>query len=267
MFITRLLSGIVLLAIIISAGIFGGPVLLALGTLISLIGIFEYHRMTGLRKSPLFHVNWVVCLALNVMLFLERPQCADLMPIVALLLMMGIYVIRYPKFDVKEIFTSYTGFIYVAVMLSFLYRVRTLENGMLLYWLAFIGAWGSDTCAYCIGCLFGKHKAFPVLSPKKSVEGCIGGVAGTALIAGIYAACLNRFVEGVEVSVLVFVIIGIFASVVSQIGDLAASAMKRHYEIKDYGKLIPGHGGILDRFDSIIFTAPLVYIMAQIFRL
>jgi len=180
---------------------------------------------------------------------------------------MGIYVIRYPKFDVKEIFTSYTGFIYVAVMLSFLYRVRTLENGMLLYWLAFIGAWGSDTCAYCIGCLFGKHKAFPVLSPKKSVEGCIGGVAGTALIAGIYAACLNRFVEGVEVSVLVFVIIGIFASVVSQIGDLAASAMKRHYEIKDYGKLIPGHGGILDRFDSIIFTAPLVYIMAQIFRL
>lgn len=267
MFITRLLSGIVLLAIIISAGIFGGPVLLALGTLISLIGIFEYHRMTGLRKSPLFHVNWVVCLALNVMLFLERPQCADLMPIVALLLLMGIYVIRYPKFDVKEIFTSYTGFIYVAVMLSFLYRVRTLENGMLLYWLAFIGAWGSDTCAYCIGCLFGKHKAFPVLSPKKSVEGCIGGVAGTALIAGIYAACLNRFVEGVEVSVLVFVIIGIFASVVSQIGDLAASAMKRHYEIKDYGKLIPGHGGILDRFDSIIFTAPLVYIMAQIFRL
>ena len=267
MFITRLLSGIVLLAIIISAGIFGGPVLLALGTLISLIGIFEYHRMTGLRKSPLFHVNWVVCLALNVMLFLERPQCADLMPIVALLLLMGIYVIRYPKFDVKEIFTSYTGFIYVAVMLSFLYRVRTLENGILLYWLAFIGAWGSDTCAYCIGCLFGKHKAFPVLSPKKSVEGCIGGVAGTALIAGIYAACLNRFVEGVEVSVLVFVIIGIFASVVSQIGDLAASAMKRHYEIKDYGKLIPGHGGILDRFDSIIFTAPLVYIMAQIFRL
>lgn len=267
MFITRLLSGIVLLAIIISAGIFGGPVLLALGTLISLIGIFEYHRMTGLRKSPLFHVNWVVCLVLNVMLFLERPQCADLMPIVALLLLMGIYVIRYPKFDVKEIFTSYTGFIYVAVMLSFLYRVRTLENGILLYWLAFIGAWGSDTCAYCIGCLFGKHKAFPVLSPKKSVEGCIGGVAGTALIAGIYAACLNRFVEGVEVSVLVFVIIGIFASVVSQIGDLAASAMKRHYEIKDYGKLIPGHGGILDRFDSIIFTAPLVYIMAQIFRL
>ena len=267
MFITRLLSGIVLLAIIISAGIFGGPALLALGALISFIAAFEFHRMVGLQKSALFYVNCVVCLALNVMLFLKRPQCADLMPVVALLLMMGIYVIRYPKFDVKEIFTSYTGFVYAVVMLSFLYRVRTLESGALLYWLVFIGAWGSDTCAYCVGCLFGKHKAFPVLSPKKSVEGCIGGIAGAALIAGIYAACLNRFTDGTEVSVLVFVIIGALASVVSQIGDLAASALKRNYEIKDYGKLIPGHGGILDRFDSIIFTAPLIYIMAQIFRL
>ena len=265
MFITRLLSGIVLLAIVISAGIFGGPVLLALGTIISFIGIYEFHRMLGLQKSALFHVNWIVCLGLNVMLFLERPQCADLMPIVALLILMGIYVVRYPKFDVKEIFASFTGFVYVPVMLSFLYRVRMEESGILLFWLVFIGAWGSDTCAYCIGCLFGKHKAFPVLSPKKSVEGCIGGIAGTALIAGIYAACLNHFVEGAEVSVLSFVIIGAFASVVSQIGDLAASALKRNYEIKDYGKLIPGHGGILDRFDSIIFTAPLVYIMAQIF--
>ena len=267
MFITRLLSGIVLLAIVISTGIFGGPVFWALVALISLVGVFEFHRMAGLRKSPLFHVNWVLCLSLDVLLFFGKSELADLMPVVALLLLMAIYVVRYPKYNAKEIFVSFTGYVYVAVLLSFLYRIRVEDNGMLLLWLVFIGTWGSDTCAYCIGCLFGKHKAFPVLSPKKSVEGCIGGIVGTALIAGIYAACLNRFVEGAEVSVLVFVIIGILASVVSQIGDLAASAMKRNYEIKDYGKLIPGHGGILDRFDSIIFTAPLVYLMVQIFSL
>jgi len=267
MFITRLLSGIVLLAIVISTGIIGGPVFWTLVTLISLLGVFEFHRMLHLQKSALFYTNMILCLGLDALLFFEKTKFADLIPIVAILVLMGIYVVRYPKYSAKEIFASYTGFVYVAVLLSFLYRIRMEENGMLLLWLVFIGTWGSDTCAYCFGCLFGKHKAFPVLSPKKSIEGCIGGVAGTALIAGIYAACLNHFVEGVNVSVIVFVIIGILASVVSQIGDLAASAMKRNYEIKDYGKLIPGHGGILDRFDSIIFTAPLVYVMVQIFAL
>ncbi|MBR2407958.1 MAG: phosphatidate cytidylyltransferase [Lachnospiraceae bacterium] len=267
MFITRLLSGIVLLAIVISTGILGGPVFWALVTLISLIGLMEFHRMIKLEKSGLFAVNLIACSGLYLLLLFGKTELADLMPVVALLILMGIYVVRYPKFDAKDIFASFTGFVYTAVLLSFLYRIRIEENGMLLLWLVFIGTWGSDTCAYCIGCLFGKHKAFPVLSPKKSVEGCIGGMAGTALIAGIYAACLNRFVEGTEVSVLAFVLIGVLASVVSQIGDLAASAMKRKYEIKDYGKLIPGHGGILDRFDSIIFTAPLVYIMVQVLAL
>ena len=267
MFITRLLSGIVLLAIVISTGILGGPVFWTLVTLISLIGLMEFHRMIKLEKSGLFAVNLIACSGLYLLLFFGKTELADLMPVAALLILMGIYVVRYPKFDAKDLFASFTGFVYTAVLLSFLYRIRIEENGMLLLWLVFIGTWGSDTCAYCIGCLFGKHKAFPVLSPKKSVEGCIGGVAGTALIAGIYAACLNRFVEGTEVSVLAFVLIGVLASVVSQIGDLAASAMKRKYEIKDYGKLIPGHGGILDRFDSIIFTAPLVYIMVQVLAL
>lgn len=267
MFITRLLSGIVLLAIVISTGILGGPVFWALVTLISLMGLFEFYRMLGLQKSPLFYVNGVLCLTGDVLLLCGKANLADMIPVAALLVIMSIYVVRYPKYNAKDVFASFTGFIYAAVLLSFLYRIRMEENGMLLLWLVFIGTWGSDTCAYCIGCLFGKHKAFPVLSPKKSVEGCIGGIVGTALISGIYAVCLNRFIEGMEVSVLVFSIIGVFASIVSQVGDLAASAMKRNYDIKDYGKLIPGHGGILDRFDSIMFTAPLVYFMVQIFAL
>lgn len=267
MFITRLLSGIILLALVISTGILGGPVFWSLVTLISLLGVYEFHHMLHLEKSVLFYADLVMCLGLDTLLFFEKAELADLMPVVALLVLMGLYVTRYPRFDAKEVFASFVGFLYTAVLLSFLYRIRMEENGMLLLWLVFIGTWGSDTCAYCVGCLIGKHKAFPVLSPKKSIEGCVGGIVGTALFSGIYAVCLNRWVDSASVSVLVFALIGAVASVISQLGDLAASALKRNYGIKDYGKLIPGHGGILDRFDSILFTAPLVYLLVQVFAL
>ncbi len=263
MFITRLLSGIVLLAIVIFTGILGGLVFWALVTVISLLGMFEFHRMLNLQKSPLFYAGQIMCIGLDALLFFGKTEIADAVIILELLVLMAIYVITYPMFSAKEIFASYTGFVYTAVLLSFLYRIRAEENGMLLLWLVFIGTWGSDTCAYCAGRLFGKHKAFPKLSPKKTVEGCIGGAFGTALISGIYAGCINHFTKEATVSVFVFAIIGIAASVISQIGDLAASAMKRNYKIKDYGTLIPGHGGILDRFDSIIFTTPLVYFLVH----
>jgi phosphatidate cytidylyltransferase len=110
--------------------------------------------------------------------------------------------------------------------------------------------------------LFGKHKIAPKLSPKKSLEGCIGGVVGAALLGVIYAAITKNRMIGIDNPYILFATIGAASSVISQIGDLAASAIKRNHEIKDYGTLIPGHGGILDRFDSIIFTAPIVYYLA-----
>ncbi len=265
MFITRLISGIVLLAIVIAGGILGGPVFWTLVTVISLLGVFEFYRMIGLQKSVLFYAGGLLCLLLDGLLFFGRAEAADAVCILALLVFMAIYVITYPKYSAKQVFSCYAGWVYAAVLLSFLYRIRLEENGMLLLWLVFIGTWGSDTCAYCAGRLFGKHKAFPELSPKKTIEGCIGGIAGTALIAGVYAVCINNLIAGATVSVLQFVVMGVAASVISQLGDLAASAMKRNYGIKDYGRLIPGHGGILDRFDSIIFTAPLIYYLVQLF--
>ena len=106
--------------------------------------------------------------------------------------------------------------------------------------------------------LIGKHKMAPILSPKKSVEGGVGGVVGAALLGAIFAACMNHFASADVSPVLCAVICGV-GGAISQIGDLSASAIKRNHEIKDYGKLIPGHGGILDRFDSVIFTAPIIY--------
>ena len=109
--------------------------------------------------------------------------------------------------------------------------------------------------------LIGKHKMAPHLSPKKSIEGGIGGIAGAALLGVLYALAINKW-GNAGADLVRFAIIGAVGGAASQIGDLAASAIKRNYDIKDYGKLIPGHGGILDRFDSVIFTAPMIYYLS-----
>lgn len=110
----------------------------------------------------------------------------------------------------------------------------------------------------------GKHKLAPVLSPKKSIEGAVGGVVGAALLGAIYAVAINHFAPGANADAAQYAIICAVGGVISQVGDLAASAIKRNHDIKDYGKLIPGHGGILDRFDSVIITAPIIFYMATI---
>ena len=149
-------------------------------------------------------------------------------------------------------------------MLSYVYQTRMLTEGSVVVWLIFLSSWGCDTCAYCVGVLFGKHKMAPKLSPKKSVEGGIGGVAGAALLGALFAMAVNRW-GGQATDPLYYALICGAGGVISQIGDLAASGIKRNHDIKDYGKLIPGHGGILDRFDSVIFTAPVIYYLAVLF--
>ena len=180
---------------------------------------------------------------------------------ILVIVLMCVYVFTYPKYSTEQIFTTFFGFFYVVVMLSFVYLIRMLPGGVFLVWLIFICSWGSDTSAYCVGLTIGKRKLAPVLSPKKSVEGAIGGVIGAALLSVLYGVAINHF-AGAHVSVIHFGIVGAVGSGVSQIGDLAASAVKRSHGIKDFGKLIPGHGGVLDRFDSVIFTAPIIYLLA-----
>ncbi len=117
----------------------------------------------------------------------------------------------------------------------------------------FILAWGTDTCAYFTGYFFGKRKLWEEISPKKTIEGAIGGIVGATILAFAFAYVLKP-------SFMYYAIpLGVIGSIVSQMGDLIASKIKRYVDIKDYGHIMPGHGGVLDRFDSIILTAPLVY--------
>ena len=159
---------------------------------------------------------------------------------------------------------AYFSLIYAPVTLSFVYLARHYEGGIYLVWVIFISSWVSDTFAYLVGVMLGKHKLAPVLSPKKSIEGSVGGIVGAVLIGAVYGSFLNS-AFGVQYMGGILAFIGGVGSVISQVGDLAASAIKRNHNIKDYGKLIPGHGGIMDRFDSVIFTAPIIYLLIVLF--
>lgn len=259
MFGTRLASGAVLMAITITLMFYGGSPLFWVITAISIIGIFELYRAAGIEKTLPALAGYISSIVTDILILNDQYEYLLMWLILTLMIFMACYVISYPKYNANQITMLFFGLIYVTTMLSFVFKVRFAQNGILLVWLIFIGAWGSDTCAYCVGKLIGKHKMPSELSPNKTIEGCIGGIAGAALIGFIFAAV---FYDDRNVW-WQLPIIGAVSSVISQIGDLAASAIKRNHNIKDYGKLIPGHGGILDRFDSIIFTAPIVYYLIK----
>lgn len=262
MFKTRLLSGIVLITLALIFLIAGGNLLLLGTAFLSFRGMMEFMRMAKVHKTPLALLGYGAVTALYVLLFTGNMDKLITVIVAYLMAIMVVYVAAFPKFSIEQIFYPWFAFFYAGLLISYIYQVRVLPGGAFSVWLIFIAAWGSDTCAYCVGMLFGKHKAFPVLSPKKSWEGCIGGIVGAALIGVIYCVITNNLFHQ-DFSILQFSIVCACGSVISQIGDLAASAMKRNKEIKDYGRLIPGHGGVLDRFDSIIFVAPIVYYLLQ----
>jgi phosphatidate cytidylyltransferase len=165
------------------------------------------------------------------------------------------------KYNFIDISISLLGFIYVAVFFSFIVLVNSKTYGNYLIWLIFIISWFSDTCAYYIGRKFGKRKLCPDVSPKKTIEGSIGGIIGS--VGGVLL--WSYFISNTDIIWYQVLLLGVAAGVISQIGDLSASLIKRYIGVKDYGKIMPGHGGILDRFDSILFTAPIVYYYIKIF--
>ena len=262
MFKTRLLSGIVLVIIALITVITGQDLLFGVLLVISLIGMSELYKVVDVHKKLLGFTGYLAGIAYYVCLrFGSKEQIVPLI-IGFLVLLMAVYVFSFPKYIAQQVMFVFFGLFYVALMLSYVYQTRMLPQGAFLVWLIFLCSWGSDTCAYCVGMLMGKHKMAPKLSPKKSVEGGIGGILGAALFGAVYGLAINRFASGADANVLHYAIICGIGSMISQVGDLAASAIKRNHDIKDYGKLIPGHGGSLDRFDSVIFTAPIIYYLS-----
>ena len=266
LFGVRLRSGIILVAVALLTIITGGYVLAGTLLCVSLIGLGELYRATGVHtkdRRGLAILGYVAGGLYYLLLMLHLDEYSLIYTVCVLVAMMFVYVFTFPKYHAEQIMAAFFGMIYVCVMLSYIYLTRNLTDGAFLVWLIFLCSWGCDTCAYCVGMLIGKHKMSPVLSPKKSVEGAVGGVAGAMLLGAIYAAVVGKYLQA-ENQVLIYALICGVGALISMVGDLAASAIKRNHEIKDYGTLIPGHGGILDRFDSVIFTAPMIYLLATI---
>ncbi len=289
MFWTRLGSGIILVILAVFFILTGGPVLDAALCLISLVAYRELGRALGFgakdkEKHALLYTGtaltilYYIWIYLSVILYsgpLSSAQTDQFCTaaylyralafgvVAAFIVFLFVYVFRFPGEHGREVMAACFSFLYAPVMLSFLFLIREgFHMGNYLVWFVFLCSWGSDTCAYAVGVLIGKHKMTPKLSPKKSIEGAVGGIAGAALLCALYVYLVERYAaaEVFGISPGAAAVLGAAGALVSMVGDLAASAFKRDYGIKDYGKLIPGHGGIMDRFDSVIVTAPLIFI-------
>lgn len=172
---------------------------------------------------------------------------------------------HHEKMGFTELAGAYFGGIIIPYLLMSIIRMLTMEHGQVYVLIPLLAAWGSDTCALFSGMAFGKHKLAPVISPKKTIEGAVGGVLGAIILLVVYGFAVDAL-AGVHLSILLCIALGLFGAVLGQIGDLSFSIVKRKTGIKDYGKIFPGHGGVLDRFDSVIFVAPAVELLLYLFQ-
>lgn len=244
------------------------PIFAAVLSLLSFVATLEMLRCTGLWRK------W--CLTLPISL------CAAAFPLIAwwiqeqmtvayiaVLVMIAfvIYAFSVMTFSrghitFHDVSISLTGCFYIIAAFTALSMIRySAHLGKYVYLICFVGAWVTDTFAYFTGRLFGKHKLIPDVSPKKTVEGSVGGILFCVLGLLLYGYIIQKIDTDVTVNYLMLGISGVFVSLVSQAGDLLMSAIKRTYGIKDYGKIFPGHGGVLDRFDSVLAVAHVLLLI------
>lgn len=256
---TRIITALICIPFLLYIIIKGGLVLELSIIIIAMIGSREIYRAFENQYKPLKIPGYISVLSILISI-IYRP---DLLGPITGLTVIGILVImvlKYPKYSIIDVSVTVFSTFYIAFLFPFIYLIRDMSVGGFLVWLIFISAWGTDTFAYFTGTFIGKNKLVPKLSPNKTIEGAVGGVLGAALLSFVYTWAYGTYYNAQILDyILVIPLITLFASVIAQIGDLAASAIKRFLEVKDFGYILPGHGGIIDRFDSVLFTAPFVY--------
>ena len=229
---TRILAGLALVPLLLLVALGGLPLYIGEFVIVA-IAIHEFYKAFETKKiNPIFSLGYVFAFILFICSIIPMLQC---------------------KKNIMDIIVTFFGIFYVEILIDFI--VLTMDNfqdGNKLVWLVFIISFMTDTFAYFSGYLFGKHKLIPNVSPKKTIEGSIGGILGSTICCLIFGYIF-------KLDMALMIVMGIIGSIIAQIGDLFASSIKRYVGIKDYGNLIPGHGGVLDRFDSVILVAPFVY--------
>ncbi|MCL2610899.1 MAG: phosphatidate cytidylyltransferase [Defluviitaleaceae bacterium] len=242
----RILVGVLLLVILSTVLFFGGIFLRAFLALVSLMAMNELSKAFKVERSYFTSILTFIFTIAYFIFFITNTQY--LLPLIISWLLLNMIYMTIKNEHPNKMLLNFFLPIYIVLPFSFVYLVSL--HGLLVL-LVFTTSWGTDTFAYFIGKFLGKRKLTKI-SPSKTIAGAIGGIVGGTATSII----VWQFVYDITfLPVLMF----LFVSVLSEIGDLAASVIKRHLEIKDYSALMPGHGGILDRFDSVLFTAPLVY--------
>ena len=235
-------------------------------TVLSVISVYEMLRCIGTMSPAIAIPSYIFAAALPLITVLCNDNVIPLeiaSCLLYLLVMLTVNVFSRGKFDYTQTASVFMSVFYLATAFASIVFLRT--TGKYLYLLVFIGPWVSDIFAYLFGRLFGRHKLIPEVSPHKTVEGSIAGILFATLAFVGYGLVIKRFFDPtVHPHMLVMALAGAFIAVISQIGDLTASVIKRRYNVKDFGWILPGHGGIIDRFDSVLLTAPFLYILTQI---
>ena len=271
--ITRILTSVIGLPFITALLIFANTTVMDIFTaIIALISMYEYfHCFKSTNKAnPSEFLGYILCILIA---FTHMVKGKILIQIIVLLIPTCIlilfveFILSNGKKTVKDISITMLGICYIPLMLIYLSFISNMNlgtglTGRILIWFVLIASWGSDVFAYTIGRHFGKHKLTKI-SPKKTVEGSIAGIIGATVLGIIYAVLCNNL-WGTQINYLLIGVIVAVLSVVGQIGDLAASSIKRYCEIKDFSDLLPGHGGMLDRIDSIIFVLPFAFMLLNL---
>ena len=263
----RTITAIVAIAVFFPFLYFSDTFMLPLAmSVLGLAAAYEMVGCVGLRKNVWIAVpSYLTAIVLPQLVRISEDPLPLVFAvcIVYMILVFAATVFSRGTLDYTIASSAFTGVFYVTVAFTSIVFLRDI--GKYFYLLVFVGPWSSDTFAYICGRLFGKHKLIPEVSPKKTVEGAIGGVIFAGISYIVYALIIKNFFDSsVAPNYIVMMIAGMIVSVISQIGDLIASVIKRRFGIKDYGWVFPGHGGVLDRFDSVLLTAPVLYILSQI---
>lgn len=273
---TRIITAIIAILIFVPILIFSDTIVfpIACGVL-ALVAAWEVLSCVGVLKKIAVSSLSLLAVAIamfgagyfahehNPHLFFESLLIFSYM---YLFLMLTVAVFSRGSVGIGQDLTAAGMIFYVIVGFASVVLLRDAPNGAYLYLLIFLSAWVTDTGAYFTGVCFGKHKLIPDVSPKKTVEGAIGGVITCVLVFVAFGAIVGA-ISDLTPHYIRLALVGFVTSIVSMVGDLIASLLKRKYGVKDYGKLFPGHGGVMDRFDSVLATAPFLYILADTLKL
>ncbi len=259
--IKRITSGLLGFPLVLIILLIGNKYIVDIAlAIIALLAMNEYFNAVQKVSNPVRWVGYLSCfsIALIHLVPAEALTMVVTLSVPTILLILFAQVIATEmRTTFKDIAYTFLGIFYVVFFMIFVALIDGMQNGKILIWYAIIAAWGTDIFAYFIGKHFGKHK-FSKVSPKKSIEGCIAGTVGAILLMLLYTYVANTF-WGMNYSYGFIAMISVILSLIGQIGDFAASSIKRYVDIKDFSNLIPGHGGMLDRIDSLIFLAPFAY--------